>query len=95
MNNDFANLILFMGLIPALSLLLFPKIDYVLKSIFTAFITIFLIYFSIKFTSINLAYLLNYESRDIYRISWRTGGYLAFFSGLIVLCVLLIRKDID
>lgn len=99
--EEFANLILILGLIPALALFLIPNLDYVVKSMFVALVASLLGYLSIVLSSSNLAFFVLNSGQELNRFTFyaNNGGIFGllvpFVIGLIVLCVLLIRKFFD
>lgn len=83
----------YLCLVSALILLIFPKINYVIKAILTTLVTIFLGYISNSLFALNMAYLANDKHGIIILISFTYGLVISIFGGLAVLAIFIKKNE--
>lgn len=81
--------ILSVGIIPALILLIFPKINYWVKAILTALITTCLGYISNNLVALNTAYMVNDQHGIIVLISFTYGLVVSICGGLAAIAIFI------
>jgi hypothetical protein len=88
------NNILFVGLIAAIILLIFPKLNYIIKAILTVLITILLGYISINLFALNISSYTNNDPHGIIiLIAFIYEGVVSIFSGLIVIAIFIFKNE--
>ena len=87
--------ILYLCLISALILLIFPNINYVIKAILTTLVTIFLGCISNSLFALNMAYMANDKHGIIILISFTFtyGLVISIFAGLAVLAIFIKKNE--
>lgn len=88
---NWENNILWVGATIAIILLMFPKLNYIIKAVLIALTTIFFSYISINLLALNIS------SNDPYGIitliALTYGGVVSIFSGLIVLAIFVFKNE--
>ena len=85
-------LYVFLGLLPAIILLIFPKIDRVIKRVLVSLVGALWVYISIIFLTIHYIYIINDQHGVLFLISM-IGGLLAALLVGIAILIFLISKE--
>ncbi|MBE9045638.1 hypothetical protein IQ255_14695 [Pleurocapsales cyanobacterium LEGE 10410] len=81
------------GLVPALILLIFPNVNYIVKAILTVLITTFLGYISINQFAWNTAYIINDQHGIIVLISFTYGVVVSICGGLAAIVIFIKENE--